>query len=436
MSHITPKGYRIPLEDERVKKLSKELTVKPFIPNYEFSKEYRIYRKSEKYFYGPRFYMLKECGVPECEIYHDFKTVEINIKSDLRDYQKDPGEKILNHIKTNFSCICSLYTGWGKTFLALWLASKLKYKTLIIVHTRTLLDQWCIKIKEFLNIDAGIIQQDNVNVDSFVCVGMIHSLCIRNYSKYVTDSFGFVIFDEVHHMPSEFFSNIFYKIAIKYSLGLSATLKRADGLSKVLNWFLGETAVELKQISEIPLIEFHKFVPTEIFEEKFMNNGKINTPAMINDICDREERNIFIENIIRKLYNDNRKILILTDRRNHCLNLLSKLNDLSSGVYLGGMSLNDLSLTNGKKIIIATYAMASEGYDNPELDTLVLASPKSNIEQSVGRILRQKNKNEPLIIDIQDIHSVFNGMNNKRKQFYKQKGFIKSSKSIEYSFRE
>lgn len=433
MSHITSKGYRIRLDDPRVKKLSKELTVKPFIPNYDFTKEYKIYRKSEKYFYGPRFYMLEECGVPECEIYHNFDTVDINIKSDLRDYQQATGEKILNHIKINLSCICSLYTGWGKTFLALWLASKLKCKTLIIVHTRTLLDQWCIKIKEFLNIDAGIIQQSNVNVDSFVCVGMIHSLCIRDYSKCITDCFGFVIFDEVHHMPSEFFSNIFYKIAIKYSLGLSATLKRADGLSKVLNWFLGETAVELKQVSEIPQIEFYKFIPTNIFEEKFMNNGKVNTPAMINDICDNEERNLFIENIIRKLYSNGRKILILTDRRNHCLNLLNKVNDLSCGLYLGGMTIKDLSETNKKNIIIATFAMASEGYDNPELDTLVLASPKSSIEQSVGRILRQKNKNEPLIIDIQDQHSVFNGMNNKRKQFYKQKRFIKNK---EYFFRE
>ena len=68
--------------------------------------------------------------------------------------------------------------------------------------------------------------------------------------------------------------------------------------------------------------------------------------------------------------------------------------------------------------------MASEGYDNPRLNTLVLASPKSNVEQSVGRILREKTNCNPLVVDIQDYFSVFNGMNYKRKNFYKKKGYL------------
>ena len=71
--------------------------------------------------------------------------------------------------------------------------------------------------------------------------------------------------------------------------------------------------------------------------------------------------------------------------------------------------------------------MASEGYDNPDLDTLLLASPKCNIEQAIGRILRKKNKNTPLVIDINDSISIFNNWNKKRLSFYKLKKFIVKS---------
>jgi len=85
-------------------------------------------------------------------------------------------------------------------------------------------------------------------------------------------------------------------------------------------------------------------------------------------------------------------------------------------------------LSNKCNIIIATYQMASEGYDNPDLDTLILASPKCNIEQAVGRILRKKNKNMPIVIDINDSISIFTNWNKKRLSFYKSKKF-----KIEYN---
>ena len=83
----------------------------------------------------------------------------------------------------------------------------------------------------------------------------------------------------------------------------------------------------------------------------------------------------------------------------------------------------DLKKSNECRIIIATYQMASEGYDNPGLDTLLLASPKGNVEQAVGRILRRKNENLPLVIDVNDTISVFNNWHRKRLSLYKSKKF-------------
>jgi superfamily II DNA or RNA helicase len=92
---------------------------------------------------------------------------------------------------------------------------------------------------------------------------------------------------------------------------------------------------------------------------------------------------------------------------------------------MGGMTLEQLNDSNKKDIIIGTYNMASEGYDNPRLDTLLLATPKSDVEQAVGRILRKKNENSPLVIDIQDFYSNFTYSNYKRLNFYKKRGFLK-----------
>ena len=61
-----------------------------------------------------------------------------------------------------------------------------------------------------------------------------------------------------------------------------------------------------------------------------------------------------------------------------------------------------------------------------KLNTIVLASPKSDVIQSVGRILREKadvRKFHPLVIDIKDIHEnliMFSKQCDKRLRFYKQ----------------
>ena len=93
------------------------------------------------------------------------------------------------------------------------------------------------------------------------------------------------------------------------------------------------------------------------------------------------------------------------------------------GLYYGGMKNSALQESNKKNIIIATYQIASEGYDNKELDTLIFATHKSNIEQAIGRILRQENINEPEVIDIIDPWSIFNNLYFKRNNFYKKKKY-------------
>jgi superfamily II DNA or RNA helicase len=158
---------------------------------------------------------------------------------------------------------------------------------------------------------------------------------------------------------------------------------------------------------------------------------------MITNLTEIKERNDFIFNIIKNILDKepNRKIFILTNRRNHIEELQNLLQDYDVGLYIGGMKKKDLTLSEEKAIIIGTYEMASEGLDIPDLDTLIMTTPKSNITQSIGRIMRKElYDNIPLIVDIVDKIDIFYAMYNKRKKIYQENKYeIKVINKLENS---
>ena len=151
---------------------------------------------------------------------------------------------------------------------------------------------------------------------------------------------------------------------------------------------------------------------------------------MINNICNFEKRTIFIFHLIIKLLENesNRKILILSERRNQ-LKFFEKLFDNTSysiGYYIGGLSQQVLDISSTKQIILATYQMAAEGMNIPTLNTIVFASPISDIQQAIGRILREKPQDRkyiPLCIDIWDQFSIFIRKGYTRINYYKKNNY-------------
>ena len=165
----------------------------------------------------------------------------------------------------------------------------------------------------------------------------------------------------------------------------------------------------------------------ELYNKEELNfKGLLNSAKMINNICAYEPRTKLILDEVKLLVNENRKILILSNRVQHLkdLNAMILENTLSStGFYLGGMKEKELEESIKNDVILATFSMAEEGFDCKELDSVILASPKSKIEQAVGRILRKKAADRdkiPMIIDICDEFSVFKSQNSKRLKFYKK----------------
>ena len=139
-------------------------------------------------------------------------------------------------------------------------------------------------------------------------------------------------------------------------------------------------------------------------------------------------RNELILSLVKEM-DSKRKLLILTDRRDHCFLLSDMFTEVYGadwvGLYMGGMKHDELKSSENKSIIIGTYSLAHEGLDIPSLDSILLATPKSNIIQAVGRILRETTGKmfDPYVIDIVDLWGPFAHQFKKRKLYYKETGF-------------
>ena len=235
------------------------------------------------------------------------------------------------------------------------------------------------------------------------------------------------------------FSRALPKLTSTYTLGLSATPKRQDGTTKIFLWFLGPMLFkgesDIKKVVDVRVIQYKNFDKTYCKEEITMG-GQLCYPRMINNIANYDRRTYIIIELIRRLIDKEKKVLILSDRRNHLKRiheLVTQYNIASVGFYVGGMKQKDLDISETKQILLGTYSMSSEGMDIPDLDALILASPKSNIIQSIGRILRKKHTSYPIVYDIVDQFSKFPNQYIKRRTYYRKMKYPISIIDIEDS---
>lgn len=241
---------------------------------------------------------------------------------------------------------------------------------------------------------------------------------------------GGIVVSNCHHMGAEVFSRCMMKLMTTYTLGLSGTMQRKDGLSKVFKMFLGDVIHKEKAESEhCVLVKGIKYVidDDEFNEVEYDYRGNPKFSTMISKLCNYNRRSEFIvEVVIKELqHNPEQQIMILAHNKTLLQYLFKAIEHkkvATVGYYLGGMKDVDLKASETKKIIIATYAMASEGLDIKTLTTLIMATPKTDVCQSVGRILRAKHTT-PVVIDIIDAHDLFINQWQKRKAYYKKQNY-------------
>ena len=435
---LTKRGYAVIKKHLSLLELTqakKDLTVKAFV-NEDFGASpdpYPIYLESEKKLYIPKHIGFEKFGEPDKVKLSKGLEIDLEFKGELRDKQKP----IINAFKT--SCeegpfkskskggIISVPCGWGKTIMALYLIGQLKRKTIIIVHKEFLLNQWIKRIEEFLpEARIGIIQASKVDYkNKDIVIGMLQSLSSKEYDiEEVFGDFGFTVVDECHHIAAEVFSRSLPKVNSYYSLGLSATPKRADGLSHVFEAYLGPMVYKVNKrddkLVRVNVIRYRDDNP-EYNKEELSSYGKVCIPRMINNIVSNFCRNLTIKSILRNLVKDGRQTLVLSDRREHLTNMFEMVSEFATvGYYIGGMKQKDLDKSEEKQVILGTYPMSSEGLDIPSLDAVIFTTPKSSIEQSIGRITRKNHEKTPVAYDIVDNFCLFPRQFDKRLKVYKK----------------
>jgi len=457
-SYLGKKGYTIPrniLSKEDEKFLRKDLLVKPMIFGANFGTEttaFPVFRENPNKIYLPRFYGIERYGLPGRSEIGLGDNINIEFTKPLRDYQ----EKIIKvYIDYVNSPICKDSTekgnggilevpcGRGKTIMALKIISILQKKTLILVYKEFLMNQWIERINDFLpGTKVGKIQGQVFDVEGKdIVIGMIQTLYDKEFSQDTFSCFGLTIVDEVHRIGSEQFSRTLFKTITPYMLGISATVDRKDKLTRILYMFIGEKIyTEKREDDDLVSVRAIRYKTNDPefnqVEQDFRGNTKYST--MIVKLCEFGPRSDFIIRVIKDLVEEEpeNQIMVLCHNRS----LLSYLYDgithhsiAQVGYYVGGMKQDKLQETEKKQIVLATYAMAAEALDIKSLSTLVMVTPKTDITQSVGRILRVKHEN-PIIVDIIDSHDLFENQWKQRKRFYKKCNYaIREIDSIKYS---
>ena len=345
-------------------------------------------------------------------------------------------------IDGNHRFVLGDFTVTHNTVMSLDIISKLRKKTIIIVHKEFLMNQWIERIQEFLpDARIGKIQGNVFDVDDKdIVIGMLQSLYAKDFGNLAFDSFGLTIIDEVHRIGSEQFSKALLKCVTPYMLGISATVERKDKLTNILYMFIGKKIYEeTNRDDDLVNVRSISFTnpDTEFNVVEYDYKGTAKYSTMISKLCAFIPRSEFIVKIAKDLILENpyKQIMILAHNRSllsYLFDSISKINFASVGFYVGGMKIEHLNETESKQIVLATYAMAAEALDIKTLSVLIMATPKTDITQSVGRILRVKGNN-PIIIDLIDPHEPFQNQWNQRKRYYKKnKYFIYNVESNKY----
>ena len=408
--------------------------VKPYTPGspVQVATTFPAYRESGNKLYVPRYYGEEHFGLPKEYKIAEGDDIDLEFKGTLRELQVPVVEKYLQHVNGGGGGLLELPCGFGKTSISLYIASKLKKKTFVIVHKEFLMNQWIERIQQFLpDAKIGKIQGQIIDIEGKdIVLVMLQSLSMKEYPASLFDSFGLTIIDEVHHISSEVFSNALFKLVTKYMLGLSATMNRKDGTTKVFKMFLGPVVYkcERSKDEEVVVRAITYETNDEEFNEVVMDyRGNPQFSTMISKLCTFSHRTEFILRLVVDMLkeNPNQQIMILAHNKNilkYLHDAIEHRNIASVGYYIGGMKEQALKLTESKTIVIATYSMAAEALDIKSLTTLIMATPKTDIEQAVGRILREKHSH-PIVVDIVDKHDLFQKQWLKRKRFFKAQNY-------------
>jgi len=384
--------------------------------------------------------------------------------------------------------------GFGKTFIAMDLISKINKKTLIVVPNTYLLKQWTELLKKHYP-DNSIGEYYGKNkVDGDIIVAIVNSLTndefvlkSRNNKKiklnlHFSDffkQFGFIILDESHIYCTDTFKIIYNRFQSQYMLGLTATPdERNDKCDSISHANIGDVLdahtlpnfihSDIKFTADVHLIKYNApddYIKTHINPITNM----ICVPMIIEDIITDTYRNKLILDELFNLFDLKLNIFVFSERRSHLEYLYNQFNymleekfsynnqsnnefnnylsvpelninpDLNNNLVLYGGS-SDEDIENAKlhsNVIFTTYSYSSTGVSIDKMNAVILSTPRrSKARQIIGRIFRLNKNNshiKRIIIDIIDNKSVLKNQLYQRMPAYKERECTFIKKNIDFN---
>jgi superfamily II DNA or RNA helicase len=334
-------------------------------------------------------------------------------------------EKAVKKIRESDIGILMAPPGAGKTVMACKLIADRKVSTLILVHRQPLLEQWKERLSTFLKIPIkgiGTLSGSKKKMTGKIDVGMLQSVTRLDGLSEIAEKYSQIIVDECHHIPATSFESVLKQLPARYVLGLSATPYRKDGLEKIMFFQCGPVRYEIQpsEVSEIPK-EVSIFETSLVLPEEIGNRPPYH--ILIHYLVQNESRNKLIATKVADALEGRRFVLLVSDRKDH-LELIGELihsqsPEVERVVLEGTLSakerrtalarIHELRASGKQVMLMATASLIGEGFDLPELDTLVFATPLSfegRVIQYAGRIHRESpEKKSAQIIDFVDSYS-------------------------------
>lgn len=354
------------------------------------------------------------------------QTMQYTFQGELKESLDQPAavRATLESLRNHRGAVLSLRTGGGKTCCGLYIACELQAKTLILVHKKFLAEQWTDRIDQFVpGASVSYIQGSTWDTSGDFVIAMVQTLISRPANPDLYDAFKLLIFDEAHHVAAKVFCQSMCGLNAPYTLGLTATPTRKDGLERLIHFFLGPMSyVATPDDAVAKTVTVHRVTyrspeyanppPTNV-------RGDLDYTGLVSLLASDMTRTLMIADLVESALSEY-DTLILTHRRAHVTALVDALvrKGLDAAPYIGGTK-----TIPGSRIIVSTYAYVSEAFDQPRLRALVLATPASDIVQAVGRIMRGDGAHPPVVYDIVDAWGPCYAQAAKRRRQYTAAGF-------------
>lgn len=382
------------------------------------------------------------------------RPIRVSFRGDLKTQQDLAAQRLL----TFDHGILNAATAFGKTVVCSYLIAQRKVNTLILLHSKDLLEQWVEELNKFLDINeeppvyktksgrekqrnsaVGILHGSRNTLTGLIDVAMVGSIYSKGRFNELINSYGMVLMDECHHCGSTTSVEVMKKVDARYVYGVSATSKRGDELEKIIYMLIGPvrhsyTAKERAAEQGIGHYVYPRYTRVVDTDE---SKGDINGAYSLISL--NAARNDLILDDTRKCVKEGRTPVILTKYKEQAKYLYDHLQKDADYVFLlygdnsdkenldVRRSLKEVPV-NKSLILVATGHKIVEGFDYPRLDTLMLAAPVSfsgRLEQYIGRLNRDyTGKEEVIVYDYIDSHiRILDNMYAKRLRTYKRTGF-------------